>query len=143
MVYLAHPAPALSTRDNADINNMNTGNRALQTIEGFSQISQLVKDNCLKVIGMMMVADPVAGALAYFSSAVRLGYEKLIVEPMRRGSGNKFRIYDTKVAKEHFDLNTGRIEPCCKETERCDAFMANWFFCEINRKTYDWGPFGL
>ena len=131
-----------------DINNMNTGNRAVSKIEDDPQTSQLVKDNCLKVIGLMMLADPVAGAIAYFSAAVRLGYEKLIIDTgyiihdMSRTSGNKFKIYDTNVAKENFDPNTGRIEPCCKETERCNTFMTNWYFCKINRRTDD-GPFGF
>ena len=126
-----------------DINNMNTGNYALPKLEDDPQTNQLVKDNCLKVIGLMMLADPVAGARAYFSAAIRLGYEKLIIDPMsRRSSGSKFKIYDTKVAKENFDPNTGRIDPCCKETERCNTVLTNWFFCEINRRTDDWEPFG-
>ena len=90
-----------------------------------------------------MLADPVARAILYFSAAVRLGYEKLIMDPMSRSLGNKFKIYDKKVAKENFDPNTGRIEKCCKETERCDTFMLNWYFCEINRRTDNWHPLGL
>ena len=124
-----------------DINNVNSGNRAMPKLQKDVQTQQLVKDNCIKLIGMTMFADPVAGALTYFSAAIRLDYRKLIVDPLR--DGEKFKIYDTKVAKENFDLNTGRIEPCCHEIERCDTLMTNWFFCEGNQKSEDWNPFGL
>lgn len=86
---------------------------------------------------MTMIADPTAGALAYFSAALRLDFQKLIVDPMSRSSGEKFKIYDTKVAEKHFNPNTGRIG-CCKEHQRCDTFMANWFFCHVNHKTDNW-----
>ena len=124
-----------------DINKLNSGNRAMPLLKEDVHTQQLVKDNCIKLIGMTMFADPLAGALTYFSAAIRLDYRKLIVDPLRDGA--KFKIYDTKVAKENFDINTGRIEPCCQETERCDTLMTNWFFCEGNQKSEDWNPFDL
>ena len=124
-----------------DMNKLNSGNRAMPLLKEDVHTQQLVKDNCIKLIGMTMFADPLAGALTYFSAAIRLDYRKLIVDPLRDGA--KFKIYDTKVAKENFDINTGRIEPCCKETERCDTLMTNWFFCEGNQKSEDWNPFDL
>lgn len=83
---------------------------------------------------MTVIADPISGALAYFSAAIRLDFRKLIVTPM----SGRFNIYDTKVAKDHFNPNTGRIGPCCKEYQRCDTFLANWYFCQINYKTDNW-----
>ena len=120
-----------------DISKMRSGNRALPKLRDNPQTHQLVKDNCINLIGMTMIADPTAGALVYFSAALRLDFQKLIVDPMSRSSGEKFKIYDTKVAKKHFNPNTGRIGRC-KEHQRCDTFMANWFFCHVNHKTDNW-----
>ena len=126
------------------VNTMRSGNRALPKLQNDIQTYQLVRDNCVKLIGMIMLADPVSGALAYFSAAIRLDYKKLIVDPMMGTvPGGRFKIYDTKVAKENFNPNTGRIGPCCQEAERCDTFMAHWFFCETNYRSEDWNPFDL
>ena len=119
-----------------DISRLNSGTRAMPLLKEDVHTQQLVKDNCIKLLGMTMFADPLAGALTYFSAAIRLDYRNLIIHPLRDGA--KFKIYDTKVAKENFDINTGRIEPCCQETERCDTLMTNWFFCEGNQKSEDW-----
>ena len=83
--------------------------------------------NCIQLVGLQMSARPLTGAHAYFSAAINTGFNKLIVIwwGFRRQS-----IYDTVVAKQHYDGNTGYIEPCCQNEYRCFAEDAFWIFCK-------------
>ena len=58
-------------------------------------------------------------------------YNKLIVNwPFI--DEDKISVYDTVDAKKSYDPNTGRIESqiCCNNEKQCDAYDADWIFCE-------------
>ena len=89
----------------------------------------LVSGSCHKLVGLFMAADPIKGAGAYFSAAIRMGYGKLIIFKTDRDFNREFNVYETEVARDHFDSNTGIIGPCCGEPERCSTWGENWYFC--------------
>ena len=90
-----------------------------------------VETKCNKAVSLRMEANPKTGAYTYFSAATRLGYNKLIVNwPFPEFA--KISVYDTADAKKSYDANTGRIESqiCCNNEKQCDAYDADWIFCE-------------
>ena len=90
-----------------------------------------VETHCKKAVALSMHADPMIGAYTYFSAALRSGYNKLIVNwPFPEFA--KISVYDTADAKKSYDPNTGRIESqiCCNNEKQCDAYDADWIFCE-------------
>ena len=88
---------------------------------------EIVQENCRKLVGLEMGASPLEGAHAYFSAAINTGFNKLIVI---WSSFQNIAIYDTVVAKNHYDGKTGVIKPCESNENRCIAKDAYWIFCK-------------
>ena len=83
--------------------------------------------NCIQMVGLQMIAKPLTGAHTYFSAAINTGFNKLVVFPRFSGI---YSIYDTVVAKQNYDGETGFIEICCENNGRCYANGGEWIFCK-------------
>ena len=112
-----------------DLNNMDFDNRAKMKLSRSAQMQELVTASCVRLVGLSMAANPIRGANVYFSAAIRMGYGKMIVDQSKQ----EFNIYETKIARENFDSNTGIIEACCSVGYSCSAFYRDWFFCDEKR----------
>jgi hypothetical protein len=108
------------------LSNFDLTNAARTQLERVSEHAfGLVSGACRKLVGLFMAALPINGAGVYFSAAIRMGYGHLIVLQY----DGEFNVYETVVAREHFDSNTGIINPCCGDPKRCSAWYADWYFC--------------
>ena len=93
-----------------------------------------VHQDSRKLVGLAMAATPPGDGHVYFSSAIRTGYERLLVEkyclPSLPGEeeGYQYITYETRVARQNFD-SSGEIGPC-SGNERCNAWLKNWYFCD-------------
>ena len=112
------------------------GNRAMQILRRKGGYMEgLVKENCYKVVGLTMTATPPSAGHVYFSAAINMGYDKMIVD--LSGMNVKYNVYDTKVAKQFYRWN-GDIDECCNLmmyneqvtiNEKCSAYSRIWIFC--------------
>ena len=89
-----------------------------------------------KLVGLSMAALPPGDGHVYFSSAIRTGYERLLVHkgclpglPGEEGI-HEYNTYETVVARQHFE-SSGDIGPC-SGYERCSAWLKNWYFCDFD-----------
>ena len=98
-----------------------------------------IKEDCKQFVGLEMQADPKRAALGYFSSAIRAGYQQMMVqekavnehgEPKDFSNRQSFSIYDTQNAKNNYNINTGEIGPCGCNQNVCEADNSIWFFCK-------------
>ena len=112
-----------------EINTLKEGSKAIRVLaEG---VKDLVQQNCYKLVGLTMAAYPSSAAHVYFSAAINMGYDKLIVDfsgfdAKSGGRTIKYNVYDTLVAKQNY--KNGNIEACCGN-ERCSAQLRPWIFC--------------
>ena len=92
------------------------------------ELRERVKNECFKIVGMVMNAKTDSGGHAYFSAAIRMGFNKLIVDQLLLDPSEirDIKIYDTQVAKQNY--KDGVIEECCNN-ERCTAYRSFWVFC--------------
>ena len=94
----------------------------------------VLHEDCCKLVGLDMSADPPSGGHVYFSAALRMDYPKLVIELPCRNPGIdiplRFNIYDTIVARQNYRTEgfTAEIQ-ACGGYERCDAYMRHWYFC--------------
>ena len=95
------------------------GNEALRLLT--PEMKELVKENCYKLVGLSMMANPPSAGHLYFSAAINMGYDKMYVDLT-----TDYKIYDTKIAKQNY--KNGDIDACCGN-DRCDAYDRNWIFC--------------
>ena len=109
------------------LNRLGNLNKAERYLRNFVEQHELVTRTCEKLVGLAMTAWPVTGAQTYFSAGIRMKYEKLMIDQSKKK--DEFKIYETKIARENYDTNTGIIQPCCEETEQCSALFQQWFFC--------------
>ena len=78
-----------------------------------------IKKDCKIFIGLFMVADPLTGAYAYFSAAIKSGYKKMLVYDY--GDLKPVWMY-IEDAKKEYDASTGMIGNIM-------GMMEEWWFC--------------
>ena len=118
-----------------ELNIITDKNEALQKISTVAQhdeIKMLVGEilkNYSAFVGLEMKADPLDGAHAYFSAAIRTSYTNMIVqlydEKLKR-CGKSFRQYDIETARTKYSSRTGRIENIAGS-----GYKAKWYFCKL------------
>ena len=114
------------------INKNNVAVKEISTFEKNSHVERILKyihNNCTALIGLEMKADPLAGALAYFSAAMNLRYTKMIIQlydSKLKRCGKLFRTYDVFYAKANFCTHTGRIDDIDGS-----GYRAKWYFCKL------------
>ena len=87
---------------------------------------------CTKLVGLEMAAVPPSGGHVYFSAAIRREYTRLLIDIPCIGTSDqhqRFWAYETAVAREHYNVQTGAIEECAGYG-RCNAYRRSWFFCD-------------
>ena len=118
----------------SDINALDEQNRgkALLDDNGITLYT-----NCHKFVGLTMAAHSPGDGHVYLSSAIRIGYQRLLVYRGGLMAGEigeeqevDYNTYETRDAKQNFDSSTGDIGPCCGN-DRCEAWMKNWYFCDL------------
>ena len=88
-------------------------------------------ENCHKFVGLTMAAHSPGDGHVYLSSAIRIGYQRLLVYRGGLMEGEvDYDTYETSVARQNFDSSTGEIGPCCGNL-RCEAWMKNWYLCDV------------
>ena len=82
-------------------------------------IVSTLETGCSSFIGLLMAARPIKGANAYFSAAMKTGYNKLYVSD----NFGQYGWMDTSDAKSRFDAISGTIgdQP---------ASLKHWWFCK-------------
>ena len=78
-----------------------------------------IKKDCKTFIGLFMVADPLTGAYAYFSAAMKSGYKKMLVYDY--GDLKPVWMY-VEDAKKEYDASTGMIGKIMAKSN-------DWWFC--------------
>ena len=118
----------------SDINALDEHNRgkALLDDNGITLYT-----NCHKFVGLTMAAHSPGDGHIYLSSAIRIGYQRLLVYRGGLMAGEigeeqevNYNTYETRDARQNFDSSTGDIGPCCGN-DRCEAWMKNWYFCDL------------
>ena len=116
----------------SDINALDEHNRgkALLDDNGITLYT-----NCHKFVGLTMAAHSPGDGHVYLSSAIRTGYQKLLVHkgclpglPGEEGQ-HEYNTYETRVARQNFDSSSGDIGPC-SGYDRCRAWLKNWYLCD-------------
>ena len=110
-----------------DIYERGENNRAYRLLRSHDVTTM----SCGQAVSLQMGSDPKSGAYAYFSAASRTGYNKLVVN-WPNSDYAQIAIYDTDHARQAYNAETGKIEPCiiCQNTDiPCEAFQAKWIFC--------------
>ena len=110
--------------EDPQLNNMHYGNYAMMELEDFPAEYEMANRYCVKLVALEMAANPIRGAHVYFSSAIRAGYNTMLVE-----QDTGLNVYQTAVAQEKFNRETGIIQPCCKISTECSAAGRTWYFC--------------
>ena len=103
------------------------GNKALRILK--QDMKERTNKNCYKLVGLTMAANPKQAGHVYFSAAINMDYNKMVVV-LDRGwekTNVKYNIYDTRVAKQNYKPN-GDIDSCCGY-EKCHAYSRSWIFC--------------
>ena len=118
-----------------ELNSVNDKNQAIKEISTFEkneEVEKVIKeiiDNYNAFIGLEMKAEPLDGAHAYFSAAIRMRYTKMIIQPYNarlKRCDKGFRRYDTELAKTKYNSRTGRIEDV-----EGSGNKAKWYFCKL------------
>ena len=78
-----------------------------------------IKRDCRTFLGLLMLADPLTGAYAYFSAAIKSGYKKMFI--FYHGNPKPVWMY-IEDAKKEYDASTGMIG-------KIWAKASNWWFC--------------
>ena len=116
-----------NTPENLVFKRLRRGGR---TDEKQHAISHL-ENNCHALIGLHNVAQPVdgkhLGSYAYFSAAMRMGYQYMVVQHYDRTlqrCGNNVKFYEVENAKSLYNQHTGRINDA-----EGSGYEAKWYFC--------------
>ena len=124
-----------------EVNVRGEGNLALDNLNAYSSMVNMVQTHCHKLVGLRMAADPRAAGVMYLTAAIAMGYEYLIVDSTWPQTDEKpnvshsdkdknpIKIYETQVAQAHYDAPTGIIKPCGCYQKECQAYQRRWFFC--------------
>ena len=116
-----------------DIRVRNQGNLAQEHLSLFPEYPIVVK-YCHNLVGLMMSANPRAGAQVYFNAAINMRYVLLLVDTSDEEDPcgkepNQLLMYPIHVAKGYYSNGTGNILPCPAWEENCDAWGKRWYFC--------------
>ena len=79
-----------------------------------------IKIRCRRFVGLIMDADPLKGAYAYFSAALKSGYKKILIGDNYNEPKEWMSI---KNAKEAYDSKTGKIGEIVGKNKI-------WWFCD-------------
>ena len=125
------------------IYNPTGGNKALGWLERQGaqgeEVLDVVRTHCKNAfVGLKFAAEPIRAGFGYLSSFIREKYDKMIVQNIQKHTrGLLFYYYQTTVAKENFDGQTGNIGSCecevfqqTQTNSECQSHLANWFFCK-------------
>ena len=83
-----------------------------------------IEKRCRRFVGLVMAADPLTGAYAYFSAAMKIGYKKMLVlDDTTTQHPQPSEWMNTEDAKKEYDSNTGKIG----EFGMRDPI---WWFCD-------------
>ena len=116
------------------LNQVTKDNHAIQEISTFEKnedvekVITYVKEHCNALVGLEMKADPLHGAYAYLSAAIRTRYTKLIIQPYDerlKRCGKIFLHYDIQIAQSKYNVDTG-----CIDSIRGSGYKAKWYFCQ-------------
>ena len=116
------------------INDNNFAIKEIITFEKNSDVERIlryIQDNCTALIGLEMKADPLAGAFAYFSAAMKSRYTKMITQlydSKLKRCGKLFLTYDVHYAKARFCIKTGKIDGIDGS-----GYRAKWYFCKVKQ----------
>ena len=87
------------------------------------KVANTVKTGCKNFVGLQMVAQPPKGAHAYFSAAINLGYNRILIKI----DANTFKWMDTQKVRSCY-ADTGMIG---KEGDaKIRGHGKTWYFCE-------------
>ena len=118
------------------------GNEARKQLQKYRNAFDMSEKHCNRLVGLEMEAQYVweakFGGRVYLTAAQNMGYGILMVDRTPKKSINVFgyeeyevTIYQTHIAREHYDPKSGNILPCCGKDYECDANARNWFFCSF------------
>lgn len=110
---------------------INDKNWAIKNLRQDARIKNHVETHCSKLIALEMSAKPLDGAFAYFSAALRLGYDKLIIHEYdlveEECIDDGFQFWDVVEAKNNYDTNTGHINTEPRNINVLDSIL---YFCD-------------
>ena len=115
------------------IYSIDNENEAIENVENSEGeqanfIAHHLRNRCSHLIGLVMVADPLTGAYAYFSGAIRLKYEYMVVhlyDRKRRECTHQFLSFNVKTAQTLYKEDTGKIGDIDGS-----GYEAKWYFCK-------------
>ena len=132
------------------------GNKARGELKKYRNAFDMSEKDCNRLVGLSMQAkfkegfsgdlDPESGILGpwksggrvYLTAAKNMGYGITMVDRTPKKRINVFgyeeyevTIYQTHIAREYYDPNSGNILPCCGKDYECKADYHNWFFCSF------------
>ena len=98
--------------DDAELGDFFSGKYATEYVRA-------IKKDCRTFMGLFMVADPLTGAYAYFSAAIKSGYKKMLIFDF--GDLKPVWMY-IEDAKKEYDASTGMIGKTMAKSN-------DWWFC--------------
>ena len=117
------------------VNDENQGIKEISTFEKNEEVEKVIREileNYNAFIGLEMKAEPLDGAYAYFSAAIRMRYTKMIIQlydAKLKRCDKGFRQYDTAVAQTKYNSRTGRIDDV-----EGSGYKAKWYFCKLKNR---------
>ena len=119
------------------------GNKARRGLQKYRNAFDMSEKDCNRLVGLQMQAKfkgttKKAGGRVYLTAAMNMGYGILMVDRTPKKRINVFgyeeyevTIYQTHIAREYYDPNSGNILPCCSKDYECNANHRDWFFCSF------------
>ena len=104
-------------------------------IRGAKYHYDFVVQKCSHLLGLLNVAKPHAGALAYISAADNIRYMGFIVQLYDKKEAkcaNNFRSYATVSLYTLYNRDTGQIEDEAEDNNEGTGADANWYFCKFD-----------
>ena len=123
-----------------EINVQKEGNKAGEYISYYQGPEvDFIPRYCRKLVGLRMTATPIAAGRVYFSAAIQMKYERVIIDseyeftikaPSEYDIDDyPIKFYEPEVAKANFIPDTGIIKPCGCNRKMCRTYPRRWFFC--------------
>jgi hypothetical protein len=118
------------------VNKLSESSKAFENLmeeerEDIEDKINIIKHDCKHFVGMEMSAKPIVAAIGYLNAAIRSEYFQMAVQERFHETKEvlSFNFYNTKIAKENFNPETGTIGPC-EGKEECNGVDAYRYFCE-------------
>ena len=83
---------------------------------------------CAKIFFLQNLADPAAGANAYFNAALAASYSRMFITNAR---GTNLAIYDTAKMQQEYNKDNHELTKYAPLTCFVGEHGANWFFCKL------------